>query len=597
MERIKRRHAFTLAEVMIVLLVLTLLLAVFAPLITKRRTAKKGEEVWRWATRNYLAGPMDAFFNPEGRENASLFIGMTPDSKSEIDEIYQPLGKVIIRGGYLDNNTLQHQIQFRHGRAIDESTVIDIGTYSGSILADNANLLMGSRFRKMVPKKNDETYPTNNIAIGFEALDTIGDGGTGSNPPLNNIAIGHRASEALVEGDNNVTVGSGAGSVNILASRNTIIGADAGFKTISSDNTLIGYRATSAGTGTNNVFIGAYTGPQSNYSERDFSYNTAIGYGALSSITKGSYNVAIGVGALRNLQRGNFNVAIGYNACAGLTQESNKTCIGYNSGPSRNSGAKAELLMGVDDKAERTYIGTNPNITYATDGTDSWTPGSFGGDATLEIHNIGGTNQYLINSPNVKSNTTTIVNGNLVVLGKTYLTVGNILYPFSYENNIFGAKVSNPCSASQLTYSFNVSGDCDNLYNLTGYYTSDRRLKNISSKYNAGLDEINQIKVYNYKFKSDKEKQKHTGVIAQQLQKIFPNSVFEDKDGYLKIRWDEMFYASINAIKELNHKVSALMKQALSLESKIQKLEKENSKLQAKANELAKRVEILKNKQ
>ena len=58
-----------------------------------------------------------------------------------------------------------------------------------------------------------------------------------------------------------------------------------------------------------------------------------------------------------------------------------------------------------------------------------------------------------------------------------------------------------------------------------------------------------------------------------------------------------MFYASINAIKELNHKISALMKQTLNLESKIQKLEKENSKLQAETDALAKRVEALKNKQ
>ena len=83
----KREHAFTLAEVMIVLLVLTLLLAIFAPFITKRRTARKGEDLWHWATRNYLAGPMDAYYNPEDAPNGSLFIGVTPDSRAEIEDV------------------------------------------------------------------------------------------------------------------------------------------------------------------------------------------------------------------------------------------------------------------------------------------------------------------------------------------------------------------------------------------------------------------------------------------------------------------------------------------------------------------------------
>lgn len=596
MDRIKRRRAFTLAEVMIVLLVLTLLLAVFAPFITKRRsTNKQGEELWRWATRNYLAGPMDAFFNPPDRENASLFIGMTPDSREEIDEIYAPLGKIIIRGGYIDNETIQHQIQFRYGRTNSTDSIIDIGTYAGSLLADNSNLLLGAKFEKMVPKIADSSYPQNNIAIGFEALNSIGENkdGTSTNPALNNVAIGHRASEFLVSGDNNVTVGSGAGAVNILGSQNTIVGTDAGFKTNNSNNTLIGYKSTS-GSGVNNTFIGALTGQQADYPKKEFSYNTAIGYNALSSITQGNYNIAIGTGALRNLQQGSYNVAIGYNACAGLVHQSNKTCIGYNSGPAKSSGANAEILVGIDDKSERTYIGTNQNVTYSADGTETWNPRSYGGDATLEIHNVGNNNANLINNPSVQSNTTTVINGDLVVMGKTYLTVGNILYPFGYENNLFGAYINNPCSNNQTSYAFHTDDTkCSDLSNLT----SDRRLKNIESKYKAGLEEINQIKVYNYTFKADKDKQKQTGVIAQQLQKIFPNSVFKGKDGYLKIRWDEMFYASINAIKELNHKISALMKQALNLESKIQKLEKENSKLQTETDALAKRVEALKNKQ
>ena len=44
------------------------------------------------------------------------------------------------------------------------------------------------------------------------------------------------------------------------------------------------------------------------------------------------------------------------------------------------------------------------------------------------------------------------------------------------------------------------------------------------------------------------------GVVAQELQKVFPNAVTKDKDGYLRIRQEDMFYAMINAIKELDLK-------------------------------------------
>ena len=585
----KKKHGFTLAEVMVVLLVLTLLLAVFAPLITKRRKPQKGEELWRWATRNYLAGPMDAYFNPTDQNDASLFIGMSPDSPTEINENYEPLGKIIIRAGLVGNGVMQRHIQFRQGRTNYE----DIGHFAGSLLMDNSNILLGGTYSNMVPKVSNTTYPTNNIAIGFKALDEIGDRGneTNTDPALNNIAFGFNSSQQLVSGDNNISIGAGAGLSNVSASNNIMIGHNTGFKTTTSNNTLVGYQANAGNQGDSqhNVLIGSQSGQQTNFELGDNTYakNTGIGYNVLSKIATGNNNIAIGSGALKNLERGNYNVAIGYNACANLVNQSHKTCIGYNSGPAANSSASADIAMGIDDNAERTYIGTNDNKV------DVPNTSRYGGDAVLEIHNIAGPNTGLINNPGVKSNTTTIINGNLVVMGKTFLTIGNILYPFSYSDNIFGAEYSSPCSENQTGYNFSTD-NCSELINLTG--TSDRRLKNINSNFAGGLSEINQIKVHSFTFKNDKKKKRHTGVIAQELRKIFPNSVSEDENGYLKIRWDEMFYASINAIKELNHKIVSLIKETTNLEKQIQKLEEENKDLNEKTDALSKRVEALKNK-
>ena len=82
--------------------------------------------------------------------------------------------------------------------------------------------------------------------------------------------------------------------------------------------------------------------------------------------------------------------------------------------------------------------------------------------------------------------------------------------------------------------------------------------------------------------------------MAQDLLKVFPNSVFKGDDGYLRIKWDEMFYAAINAIKELDRKIIALVKRTTTVETQISKLEKENVLLKSQVDNLTLRVNKLK---
>ena len=113
--------------------------------------------------------------------------------------------------------------------------------------------------------------------------------------------------------------------------------------------------------------------------------------------------------------------------------------------------------------------------------------------------------------------------------------------------------------------------------------SSDYRLKNIKGENQSGLDKIKKIKTYNYTYKDDKKQTPRVGVIAQELQKIFPNAVIKGKDGYLRIRQEDMFYAMINAIKELANKDSAK-------NLKIKELEKKNEDLEARIEKLEKRL-------
>ena len=120
-------------------------------------------------------------------------------------------------------------------------------------------------------------------------------------------------------------------------------------------------------------------------------------------------------------------------------------------------------------------------------------------------------------------------------------------------------------------------------------YISDRRLKNVGEAFSGGLDKIKQLKVYNYTFKDDEKKTPHVGVIAQDLQKVFPDAVTKGENGFLRIRWEDMFYSLINAIKELDTKFTALNDRIKQLEELNKQLEKQNKELEERLNKLEKR--------
>jgi hypothetical protein len=439
-------------------------------------------------------------------------------------------------------------------------------------------------------------------------------------------------------GKNNVAIGSQAGRTNTTGRNNVYLGSMAGYSATGSDNVYIGY-ASNGGTGSFNTYIGAYSGnlfgrsddtgrksytdsSDENITNSDVawgashsaSFNTAIGYRALNNITTGVYNTAIGVNALENLTSGRYNTAIGYGACSNVTNGSYKTCIGYNSGPAASDSTRSDVINALG-------IMSDDGVKYTDSGEVSSSPGvqrtyiggrpkNFGGDAVLEIHNSAYNNSKLINNPAIKNNTTTVINGNLLVKGKLYLTVGSYLYPFyrsktdifpHNEIYVLGTDVTRPCSYNQWSYYYNNSysrcSDLSAVFNPVNTGTlSDRRLKNIGSKNPDGLDKIQQLKVYNYIFKADKYKLPQIGVIAQDLQKIFPNAISKDENGYLKIRWEDMFYAAINAIKELDAKISVLVNKTLHLENKIDKLEKENKELESEIILISDKINKLKTK-
>ena len=146
----------------------------------------------------------------------------------------------------------------------------------------------------------------------------------------------------------------------------------------------------------------------------------------------------------------------------------------------------------------------------------------------------------------------------------------------------------------------NVSIYCS--YLILGNYkyyntTSDKRLKDIVGPYKRGLEDIKKLQVYDFTYKNDKAKRPCVGIIAQELQKVFPNAVKEGKDGYLTIRKEDMFFAMVNAVKELSAKLENIRgKDIVALEEQIKILEEQNSEIEKQNKKIKKHIEKLERK-
>lgn len=199
------------------------------------------------------------------------------------------------------------------------------------------------------------------------------------------------------------------------------------------------------------------------------------------------------------------------------------------------------------------------------------------------------------------SNTT----GNLsIITGNTlnFEAAGNSIVADSSNGIVMGPSVKvgnvkigqNDIEISSISGSMG-KGVATNINYLTQMFQSlsDERKKDILGDSTAGLKEINALEVKNYTYKDDEKKEPHVGVIAQQLQKVFPNSVFEGKDGFLRIKREEMFYAMINAIKELCAQIQDITAKITGLDKKITELENQNKMLIEQNKAFEKRLEKL----
>jgi len=109
-----------------------------------------------------------------------------------------------------------------------------------------------------------------------------------------------------------------------------------------------------------------------------------------------------------------------------------------------------------------------------------------------------------------------------------------------------------------------VNGDADKaLGGGSWQFFSDERLKNIKGRFNSGLKAVMQLQPIRYEYKRDnalglQSGTEQIGFGAQALQKVVPEAVTRNANGYLMVNNDPILWTMLNAIKEQQKEIAEL---------------------------------------
>ncbi len=302
-------------------------------------------------------------------------------------------------------------------------------------------------------------------------------------------------------------------------------------------STFFGYEAGILDDGTNN-YNSAF-GNQSLYSNTTGSSNSAFGSQSLYSNTSGFYNSAFGYQSLYSNTSGFYNSAFGFQSLLNNTTGYSNTALGYFAGSSTSTGYNQTSIKSV-------YLG---HFTKAYQSGDT-------NEIVIGCNAIGvGSNSVVLGDTNIKK---TILRGNV------------------------GIGTTNPTDKLEV-----YNGTTTGKYTTSGWtHSSDMRLKHDIQKLEGVLEKLLKLRGVSFTFNNDPENKTQIGLIAQEVEKEFPELVVTDAEGYKSIAYGNMTAVLTEGIKEQQSQINELKAENTELKSRIEEIERKlegNKQLTEKA--------------
>jgi hypothetical protein len=498
-------------------------------------------------------------------------------------------------------------IQMVAGNPTD--VIIDINGYYGTPTDSNSNTGIGAG------ALSSNTSGGGNTASGFEALQ-------GNTTGSENVASGFEALLLNTTGNNNTATGFQALLGNTTGTGNTASGSLAlYFNTTGSDNTATGYQALESNTACCNTATG-YQAMQSNttgtentasglsalYSNTTGSENTANGLQALYSNTTGSYNTATGMASLVFNTSGLYNTADGYQALNGNTTGGSNTASGYQALFANHAGGS-----NTADGFQALYFN---NSSYNT--ASGW--GALYNNSTGDSNTASGY-QAIYSNQNGVANT---ASGSLALYANTTgsdntafgydalenNTTGsfNIALGYLAANNVSGVHsnnihIGNPGaftdngvikigSAQTVAYIAGIYGANNsgipvyiNSSGQLGTTASSRRFKEQITDMGDTSSKLLQLRPVNFFYKPEYDDGSHSlqyGLIAEEVEKVYPEMVAYDKDGQIMtVKYQLLAPMLLNEVQKQNARLQSQAEAIQAQQDENRKLEDRLATLEA----------------
>lgn len=266
-------------------------------------------------------------------------------------------------------------------------------------------------------------------------------------------------------------------------------------------------------------------------------------------------------GGAINFGNGNHGIRRGYPGAAGSNNSVGFFTTAGNLYFSTNGNADASQFVmleggnvGIGTSSPQSKLHVNSTLTVGTNSLD-------GGTINLGNANHGIRRGY----PGGESYGNNV--GLYTTGGNIYLsTNGNAEYgQFAMVDGNVGIGTSSPQSKLHVNGTIKAS-------RIEG--TSDRRFKKDIQKIYGATEKLNQLNGYTYIWRDKAEfpgqtlgEGKDIGVIAQEVEKVLPDAVSTNKDGYKSVNYNALVPVLIEALKELNNKIDRLEQRIKVLES------------------------------
>lgn len=308
------------------------------------------------------------------------------------------------------------------------------------------------------------------------------------------------------------------------------------------------FNGVTVGRGGGNVQGNTIVGQGASENSTTGSNTTAMGYYALGANRTGSWNAAFGAAALGALRTGNDNTVFGNFAASNTLSGSSNAVFGL-------FALEANIIGGgntvVGNLAMRKATG-NSNVAVGFNTASNMIEGEGNTFIGNNIVVPTGTNYSIIIANGVGNQRINVDNFGHVGLGA--------LDP-SYQLTVNGPAIAT---------SWNI--------------TSDSRLKKNVKQIEAPLSKILKLRGITFDWDHEKLKLKayqthDIGVIAQEVEGVFPEAVVTDESGFKSVSYSKLVAPLIGAVKELSDENESLRRDVQEMKTNLAKLEVQFSKL------------------